>query len=84
MGSLMVVGSYNQDTASNDTLKIVILSIALKYVPWILQKSVYTLSLIMIGWMDWKVATKRKRENHYLNSNNISTILKGMVMLITE
>ena len=34
--------------------------------------------------MDSKVTQKFKRENHYLNINNVYTIFKGTLMLITE
>ena len=47
-------------------------------------ENVYTFSLIRIGWTNWKVALKSKREYIYLNLSPISEIFIGMMMLSIE
>ena len=52
--------------------------------PLNLQISVYKLSIIKTGEMDSKVAKKCKRDDQYSNMNNILSMFKGTLMLITE
>ena len=73
------------DKLTNDnTSNIGMISSASKQIWLIFQKSVYTFLLIIIGWMDSKVASEWKRENLYLNFNPVNELFTGLMMLNRE